>query len=247
MAGHSKWKNIMHRKGRQDAIKAKIFTKISKEIFVAVRNGGPDPNVNFKLKLAIQKAKKNNMPSDNIERTIKKALGETDSNYEEITYEGYGPGGVAVMVQCLTDNRNRTAAEVRHAFNKNGGSLGETGSVTWMFERKGVLIIDKKKTDLDEDSIMMMALEAGAEDLKVEEDDYEIYTTPEQFENVKTSLEQQGLEFEEAEITMIPQNTIALTGENAKAMIKLIDALEDLDDVQSVQTNADIDDSEFEE
>ncbi|OEG00185.1 transcriptional regulator [Vulcanibacillus modesticaldus] len=244
MAGHSKWKNIQHRKGRQDAIKAKIFTKISKEIYAAVRNGGPDTNTNFKLKLAIAKAKQNNMPNDNIERTIKKAMGETGgSNFEEITYEGYGPGGVAVMVQALTDNRNRTAADVRHVFNKNDGNLGESGSVTWMFSRKGILTIDKEKIDLDEDTLMLMVLEAGALDLQVEDDSYEIIVDPEQFESVKDSLEQDGIEFSSAEITMVPQNTVTLTGENALKMIKLIEALEDLDDVQSVQSNADIDES----
>ncbi|MCF6092743.1 YebC/PmpR family DNA-binding transcriptional regulator [Microaerobacter geothermalis] len=246
MAGHSKWKNIQHRKGRQDAQRGKIFTKISKEIYVAARQGGGDINTNNRLRMAVNKAREANMPNDNIERTIKKALGELDGvNYEEITYEGYGPGGVAVLVNVLTDNRNRSAAEVRHIFSKNGGNLGESGCVSFLFDRKGSLTIDKETTNQDEDEVMMAALEAGAEDFVVEKDGYQIYTTTDDFEKVKTSLESQGFAFSSVEITMVPQTQVKLTGDEVPKMLKLMDMLEDNDDVQNVYANFDIDDEEL--
>ncbi|AMA72143.1 YebC/PmpR family DNA-binding transcriptional regulator [Aneurinibacillus thermoaerophilus] len=247
MAGHSKWKNIQHRKGRQDAAKAKLFTKISKEIYQAARAGGADPNTNPRLKHAIAKAKDANIPSENIERTIKKATGQLDGvSYEEIIYEGYGPGGVAVMVEALTDNRNRTAADVRHIFTKNGGNLGESGCVSFMFDRKGIIEISRENKDLDEDSVMMAALDAGAEDFEATEESFEIKTTPEDFETVRTSLEEAGYELDTAEISMIPQNTVKVTGEDAEKMLKLVEMLESNDDVQDVYTNFDIDEEELE-
>lgn len=248
MAGHSKWKNIQHRKNRQDAARGKIFTKLSREIFVAARQGGGDPDTNQRLRLAINKAKAANMPNDNIDRTLKKALGEMEgAAYEEVTYEGYGPAGVAVLVDVLTDNRNRAAADIRHIFSKLGGNLGEAGCVAWMFSRKGSLTVDRDKTDMDEDSAMMLALEAGAEDFVPSAESFDITTSPEEFEAVKEALEAEGLSFSAAEITMVPQNTVQLTGEDASKMLKLMDALEDNDDVQNVYANFDIDDSQMED
>lgn len=247
MAGHSKWKNIQHRKGRQDAARAKTFTKISKEIFVAARHGGGDPSTNIRLRMAINKAKDANMPNDNIERTIKKALGEVEGvTYEEITYEGYGPNGVAVMVDVLTDNRNRTAAEVRHIFSRNGGNLGESGCVSYLFERKGRIVIDRNGAQADEDTVMMEALEAGAEDFMASEDSYEITTSPDNYESVKEALESQGYQLSVSEVTMIPQTTVNLAGDDVEKMLKLMDALDDNDDVQNVYANFDIDDDELE-
>ncbi|GGE18856.1 putative transcriptional regulatory protein [Marinithermofilum abyssi] len=245
MAGHSKWKNIQHRKGRQDALRGKIFAKLSREITVAAREGGGDPEHNQRLRLAITKARSQNMPNDNIERAIKKGTGETGGQaYEAVTYEGYGPGGVAVMVDALTDNRNRTAADMRHIFSKRGGNMGESGCVAWMFDRKGLLRIDRDNTILEEDDIMMLALEAGAEDFEATEDAYEIITTPETFEEVKNALEEEGLKFSTAEVTMVPQNTVKLTGDQVGKMMELIDALEDHDDVQNVHSNFDFDEAE---
>jgi YebC/PmpR family DNA-binding regulatory protein len=245
MAGHSKWKNIQHRKGRQDALRGKIFAKLSREITVAAREGGGDPDQNQRLRLAITKARSQNMPNDNIERAIKKGTGETGGQaYEAVTYEGYGPGGVAVMVDALTDNRNRTAADMRHIFSKRGGNMGESGCVAWMFDRKGLLRIDRDSTSLEEDDVMMLALEAGAEDFEATEDAYEITTTPETFEEVKNVLEEEGLKFSTAEVTMVPQNTVKLTGDQVGKMMELIDALEDHDDVQNVHSNFDFDEAE---
>ncbi|MFO7263013.1 MAG: transcriptional regulator [Bacillaceae bacterium G1] len=242
MAGHSKWKNIQHRKGKQDLLRGKLFTKLSREIFVATRLGGGNPETNGRLKSAIQKARAANMPLENIERTIKKALGELEGvQYEEITYEGYGPGGTAVMVEVLTDNRNRSAAEVRHVFSKRGGNLGETGCVSWMFQRKGVLAIDKENAEMSEDDLMMLALEAGAEDFRSEETHYEIVTTPEDFQAVYEALEREGLSFTTAEVTYVPLNTVRLSGPEAEKMMDLLEALEDLDDVQNVYSNAEFD------
>ncbi|WP_202080198.1 YebC/PmpR family DNA-binding transcriptional regulator [Caldalkalibacillus salinus] len=242
MAGHSKWKNIQHRKGRQDARRAKVFTKISKEIFASVRSGGDDTTTNTRLRLALQKAKEANMPNDNIDRTIKKALGDVDGvQYEEILYEGYGPGGVAVMVEALTDNRNRSAADIRHIFNKNSGNLGETGCVSYLFERKGVLSFTKSDSPLSEEEVMLEALEAGAEDITDDESSFEIYTTPQAYEEVKEGLEAQGVSFDSSEITMVPATYVALHGEDAEQMLKLIDALEDNDDVQNVYSNVEMD------
>ncbi|MFC4078344.1 YebC/PmpR family DNA-binding transcriptional regulator [Salinithrix halophila] len=246
MAGHSKWKNIQHRKGRQDALRGKIFAKLSREITVAAREGG-DPDINQRLRLAIAKARSQNMPNDNIERAIKKGTGEEGGgNYEAATYEGYGPGGAAVMVEALTDNRNRTAADVRHIFTKRDGNLGEAGCVAWMFERKGILTIDREHTDKGEDDVLMLALEAGAEDFEATEETFEITTSPEAFEEVKNTLEEEGFPFSTAEVTMVPKNTVDLTGEQIPKMLALMEALEDHDDVQSVYANFEMDDVELE-
>ncbi|MCX8128581.1 MAG: YebC/PmpR family DNA-binding transcriptional regulator [Clostridia bacterium] len=238
MSGHSKWANIKHKKEKSDSQRGKIFTKLGREIAVIVKQGGPDPAANSKLKDVIAKAKAANMPNDNIERSIKKAAGDIDgANYEEIIYEGYGPGGVAVIVEAMTDNRNRTAGDVRHYFDKFGGNLGQSGSVSFMFTRKGVILIEK--TDkTDEDTLMMEALEAGAEDFNAEDEYFEITTVPEDFSKVREALEAKGYEFMEAEIEMVPSTTTKL--EDAKQiefMDKLIDHLEDLDDVQNVYHN----------
>ncbi|MCX7695141.1 MAG: YebC/PmpR family DNA-binding transcriptional regulator [Caloramator sp.] len=238
MAGHSKWANIKHRKGKQDAIRAKIFTKLGKEIAVAVKEGGANPEANSRLRDAIAKAKANNMPMDNIERAIKKASGELGNvNYEEIVYEGYGPNGVAVIVQALTDNRNRTASEVRHTFEKYGGNLGTTGCVSFLFEKKGVLIVEKKD-EIDEDELMMLALDSGAEDFSSEEDVYEIITSPEDFSTVRESLEKNGIEFASAEVSMVPTTYASISGEAAEKFEKMLDKLEENDDVQNVWHNA---------
>ncbi len=239
MSGHSKWSNIKHKKEKSDAKKAKIFTKLGREISVVVKAGGPDPEVNGKLKDVIAKAKSNNMPNDNIERCIKKASGELgNDNYEEITYEGYGPSGVAVIVETLTDNRNRTAGEVRHYFDKFGGNLGQNGCVSFMFDEKGVIIIENEEANLDEDTVMMDALEAGAEDFMPQEDCFEILCAPENFASVRDALEEKGYVFASAEIEKIPQTTVTLTDEkDILFMNKLIDMLEDNDDVQNVYHN----------
>ena len=236
MSGHSKWANIKHKKGRQDAIRGKVFTKIGKEIAVAVKEGGANPESNSRLRDAIAKA--NNMPSDNVQRAIKKAAGELGSvNYEDIMYEGYGPSGVAVIVQALTDNRNRTAGEVRHLFDKYGGNMGTTGCVSFMFDKKGLLVVEKDDS-IDEDDLMMMALDAGAEDFASEEDYYEITTAPEDFSTVREALEGNGVEFVSAEVTMIPSTTANIDGDAAVKFEKLINLLEDDDDVQDVWHNA---------
>ncbi|NLY43234.1 MAG: YebC/PmpR family DNA-binding transcriptional regulator [Clostridiaceae bacterium] len=247
MAGHSKWANIKHRKEKTDAQKAKIFTKIGREIAVAVREGGPDPENNSKLKDVIAKAKANNMPNENIMRSIKKASGELGgANYEEITYEGYGPSGVAVIVETMTDNKNRTAGDMRHYFDKYGGNLGANGCVSWMFDKKGVIIIEKDGS-VDEDTLMMEALEAGAEDFSAEDEYYEIITDPDSFSSVRDALEKKGFTFASAEVTMIPKTTIKLSEEDAIKMRKLIDVLEDNDDVQNVYHNWDMPEEEEEE
>ncbi len=239
MSGHSKWSTIKRKKSANDAQRAKIFTKIAREIVVAVKSGGPDPDNNSSLKDAIAKGRAANMPNDNIQRTIKKAAGDTDTdNYENITYEGYGPNGVAVIVEALTDNRNRTAADVRHAFDKFGGNMGQTGCVSFMFDRKGMIIIEK--AIVDEDTITMDALESGAEDISVEEDCYEITTDPADFHAVRDALEAK-YELSSAEITMVPQTMVALTDEDhITKMQRMIDALEDSDDVQDIYHNWDM-------
>jgi YebC/PmpR family DNA-binding regulatory protein len=244
MSGHSKWANIKHRKAKQDSVRGKVFTKIGKELMIAVKDGGADPEVNFRLKGVVQKARENNIPQDNIQRIIDKASGNLAGvNYEEIVYEGYGPGGAAVLINIMTDNRNRTAGEIRHLFSKNGGNLGETGCVAWMFDHKGLIVINKEDLTRDEDEIMIAALEGGAEDVQVEEDSLEIISQPDDLENVKQALSQLGIKFDLAELTMLPQTTIELTGDEAKKMLRLMDALEDHDDVQGVWANFDIDDS----
>lgn len=246
MSGHSKWANIKHKKGKADALRGKITTKISREITIAVRMGGADPTGNMKLKLALTKAKANNIPKDNIQRAIQKGAGALEGqSFEEITYEGYGPAGVAMMVSCLTDNRNRTAADVRHVFSKHGGNLGATGCVGYMFQQKGIFVVSKK-SGVEEDDLMMLALEAGAEDIKNEEDGYEIVTAPEAFDDVEKALADAGIEVEMAEITMIPDTMAELSAEDAEKVQKMLDVLEDLDDVQDVYHNADLPDDDEE-
>lgn len=238
MSGHSKWANIKNRKGKQDAVRGKVFTKIGKEISIAVKEGGANPEANSRLRDAIAKAKSNNMPADNIKRAIQKASGELGNvSYEEIVYEGYGPAGVAVIVEALTDNKNRTAGDVRHLFDKYGGNMGTSGCVSFMFDKKGILVVEKNDS-MDEDEFMMMALEAGAEDFSSEEDVYEITTAPEDFSSVREELEKNGVEFLQAEISMIPSTTSQIDNEVAVKVQKLIDMLEDNDDVQNVWHNA---------
>lgn len=243
MSGHSKWANIKHRKGRQDAQRAKIFTKLGKEIIVAAKKGGGDPDINPGLKVVIQKARAANMPMDNITRVIQKATGELAGvTYEEMTYEGYGPGGAAVILDILTDNRNRTAGDIRHLFSKFGGNLGESGCVSWMFEKKGFISVDKENLDKDYDEIMMIALDAGAEDMLEEDETFDITCAWDDFGAVESAIRETGLNPSAAEITMIPQNTVSLEGNDAIKMLKLMDVLEEHDDVQNVYSNFDIDD-----
>ena len=242
MSGHSKWANIKHKKEKTDAQKAKVFTKIGKEIAVAVKAGGGDPNSNSKLRDLIQKAKSNNVPNDNIERIIKKAMGSTGEDYEEVTYEGYGPGGVAVIVEATTDNRNRTAGNIRSYFNKYHGNMGTSGCVSFLFEDKGVIIVNNEDGDVDEDKLMETALESGAEDFAAGDGVFEIYTTPDDFNAVADALTAKKYTFASAQIEMVPQNYQKLENEEqAKLMEKLIDAMEDDDDVQNVWHNWDND------
>ena len=247
MSGHSKWHNIQATKNKADAARGKIFTKIGREIVVAVKAGGPDPNSNAKLRDIISKAKQNNMPNDNIQRSIKKASGELNSvNYEETMYEGYGVGGSAVIVKCLTDNKNRTAGDVRHAFDKAGGSLGSLGCVSYLFENKGVLILENNGK-IDEEALIDMCLEAEAEDVVNDGDVFQIITTPSNFHKVKEDLEGKGLEFLSTEVSMIPASTIDLDEGQLATFQKMIDALESLDDVQDVYHNVNIPEEEVEE
>ena len=246
MSGHSKWHNIQATKNKADAVRGKIFTKIGREIAVAVKMGGADPNNNASLRAVIAKAKQNNMPNDNITRSIKKASGELGNvNYEEITYEGYGVGGSALIVKCLTDNKNRTAGDVRHAFDKHGGSLGAVGCVSYLFDNKGVMILENK--GIDEEKLIDMCLEAEAEDVINDGDVFQIITAPSDFNRVKEALEGQGLNFVSAEVTMIPQSTIDLPENQFATFEKLLDTLEDLDDVQDVYHNVNLPDEEEEE
>ena len=241
MAGHSKWANIKHRKGAQDAKRGKIFTKLIKEIITAARIGGGDLDSNPRLRSAVMEAKSNNMPKDNWERAIKKGTGELEGvNYEEATYEGYGPGGAAIFVDALTDNKNRAVSEIRHAMTKHGGNMGENGCVAYMFDKKGYLVVEKSATD--EDALMEVALEAGAEDVREDGSNFEVITAPEDFEAVKGAIDEADISTIASEVTMLPQTMTALDGDTALKMIKLIDALEDCDDVQKVYTNADIPD-----
>jgi YebC/PmpR family DNA-binding regulatory protein len=245
MSGHSKWASIKHKKGAVDAKRGKVFTKLIKEITVATRMGGKDPEANARLRAAIAAAKAENMPKENIERGIKKGTGELEgTTYEEATYEGYGPGGVAVLVEVLTDNRNRAVAEVRHLFERHGGSLGAAGCVAWMFSQKGLIVLPKEQTD--EEKLFEVALEAGAEDIKEEEKEFEVITEPSLFEQVKTAIERTGLAYALAEITMIPQTTTILEGKNAQQMLTLMELLEDNDDVNHVYANFDIPDEVME-
>jgi YebC/PmpR family DNA-binding regulatory protein len=245
MSGHSKWHNIRLRKGKQDAERGKVFTKLAREIIVAAREGGGNPDVNNRLKLAVQKAKENSMPADNIKRAIQRGSGDVDgANFEEIIWEGYGPGGVAVMVNCLTDNRNRIVAELRAAFTKNGGSLGESGCVAWMFDPKGIVTI--QKDTIDEDTLMMAALDAGADDISTEGDTYEVLSSIEDLPNVRQALTDAGIEFISAETTMLPKNTVKLERKEATQVLRMMDQIEDLDDVQQVYSNFDIDEDVLE-
>lgn len=238
MSGHSKWANIKHKKGKSDAQKAKVFTKLGREIQIAVKSGGPDPETNSKLKDVIAKAKAANMPNDNITRSIKKASGDGNADVmEEITYEGYGPSGVAIIVETVTDNRNRTAADVRHIFDKFGGNMGNSGCVSFMFDKKGLIVVENDG-DVDEETLMMDALDCGAEDFSADEDVFEITTDPAAFSEVRNALEGKGYTFVEASVSMIPQNYVTLTEEKPLEQIeKLLDALDDNDDVMEVYHN----------
>ena len=246
MSGHSKWHTIKHKKGALDAKRGKIFTKLIKEITVAARTGGSgDVDANARLRKAVSDAKGLNMPNDTIDRAIKRGTGQLEGvAYDEITYEGYGPNGVAILVETMTDNRNRPVAELRHLFSKNGGNLGEAGSVAWMFDKKGYIVVDKAAKS--EDELFEIAIEAGADDMQDEGDVFEIYTAPDAFEAVTDAIKAAGIEPQAAEVSMIPQNYIALTGADAKTMMKLYDAIDDNDDVQKVYANFDIDESEME-
>ena len=239
MSGHSKFANIKHKKEKNDAAKGKIFTIIGREIAVAVKEGGYDPANNSRLRDVIAKAKANNMPNDTIERGIKKAAGELGTvNYEFVTYEGYGPGGIAIIVDALTDNKNRTASNVRNAFTKGSASIGTQGCVSYMFDQKGQIIIDREECDMDPDELMMLALDAGAEDFSEEEDSFEILTAPDDFSAVRQKLEEEGIPMASADVTMIPQNYMALTDETAlKQLNRTLDMLDEDDDVQAVYTN----------
>jgi YebC/PmpR family DNA-binding regulatory protein len=246
MSGHSKWANIKHKKGKADAMRGKVFTKLGKEIAMAAK-GGSDPSTNTKLADVIAKAKSSNMPNDTIQRAVKKGAGEMEGiDYEEIVYEGYAPGGVAVIVSTLTENRNRTAGDVRHIFDKHGGSMGVAGAVSWMFDNKGIIIVEKDGK-IDEEELMMQALEAGAEDLNSEEDSFEIVTSPESFSEVRQKLEVLGIPMVSAEVTMVPQNYIEVTAEDdIKKINKMIDMFDDNDDVQDVYHNAELPDEDEE-
>ena len=236
MSGHSKWHNKKKKKGKADAARGKIFTKLGRELLIAVKEGGPDPAGNSKLKGVIAKCKAANMPNDTINNAIKKA-GASNENYEEITYEGYGPCGVAVIVEAATDNKNRTAADVRHAFDKSGGNLGTNGCVSYMFNKKGIIVIEKQTASMEEEDLMMLAIESGAEDFEASEEVYEIITEPADFSDVREKLEEAGLSFLEAEVQMIPTTTVALDEDGAQKMERLIERLEDLDDVSNVYHN----------
>lgn len=245
MSGHSKWSSIKHKKGATDAKRGKIFTRLIKEVTVAARLGGGDPDGNPRLRSAIAAAKAENMPKDNIERAIKKGTGELEGTaYEETNYEGYGPGGVAVLVDCLTDNKNRAVADVKHLFERNGGSLGEPGCVAWLFEKKGLILCEKDK--VDEEQLLDLVLEAGAEDVKEDETQFEVVSDPPDFETVKKAIEDAGLPFSFSEITMIPKNTVKVEGKKAQQMLNLMQALEDNDDVSNVYANFDIPDEVLE-
>jgi YebC/PmpR family DNA-binding regulatory protein len=245
MSGHSKWHTIKHKKGALDAKRGKLFTRLIKEIAVAARDGGGDQDANARLRKAVTDAKAANMPNDTIDRAVKRGTGDLEGvNYDEITYEGYGPGGVALLIETMTDNRNRTVAELRHMLSKNGGNLGESGSVAWLFDRKGYVVVDKSKKS--EEELFEIAIEAGADDMKEDGDNFEIFTSQEDFEAVSEAIKKAGIEPEIAEISMIPQTFIKLEGADAKQMLKLYEAIDDHDDVQNLYANFDIDESEME-
>ena len=239
MSGHSKWANIKHRKAAVDAKRGKVFTKIKRELTVAAKHGGGEPESNPRLRTAISAAKNQNMPNDTIDRAIKRGTGEMGGEeFHEISYEGYGPGGSAVLVKTLTDNKNRTVSDIRRIFTKHGGSLGESGCVSWMFHMKGRIAFEKDK--VDEDKVFELALDAGADDVVTEESELVVITPPDAFEAVKSAIQEAGLSFETAEITMIPQNSVKIEGREAESMIRLMEALEDIDDVQNVYSNFDV-------
>jgi YebC/PmpR family DNA-binding regulatory protein len=242
MSGHSKWSQIKRQKGAADARRGQLFTKLGREITVAARQGGPDPSANFRLRLAVQKARDNNMPADTIERAIKRGTGGTEgAALSEATYEGYGPGGAAILVEALTDNRNRTVSDVRATFARAGGSLGEAGCVAWIFESRGVVTIPVRDQEAEE--LALLAIDAGAEDVKVEDDTVEVYSKPTELENVRRSLEEAGVTVASAEVSMVPKSTVSLGEREAEQTLKLLDRLEELDDVQRVHSNADFPDS----
>ena len=244
MSGHSKWHSIKHKKGATDAKRGKLFTKFIKEITVAARSGGGDPDANARLRKAILDAKAGNMPNDTIDRAIRRGTGaETGVHYEEVTYEGYGPGGVAMLIEAVTDNRNRTVAEIRHVFSKNGGNLGESGSVGWLFEKKGYIVVDKAAKP--EEELFEIAIEAGADDVRDDGDNVEIITSPEKFEGVQSAIKSAGIEPQVAEVSMVPQNYVKLEGSSAQQMLRLMETMEDHDDVQKVYANFDIDEAEM--
>jgi len=244
MSGHSKWHSIKHKKGALDAKRGKLFTKFIKEITVAARSGGGDPEGNARLRKAILDAKAGNMPNDTIDRAIRRGTGEEEGvNYEEITYEGYGPAGVALLIESMTDNRNRTVAEIRHIFSKNGGNLGESGSVGWLFDKKGYIVVEKAAKS--EEELFELAIEAGADDLRDDEDNFEIITSPDAFDSVLSAVRAAGIEPQVAEVEMVPQNYIKLEGADARQMLKLMEALEDHDDVQKVSANFDISEADM--
>ncbi len=244
MSGHSKWHSIKHKKGATDAKRGKLFTKFIKEITVAARTGGGDPDANARLRKAILDAKAGNMPNDTIDRAVRRGTGaEEGVNYEEITYEGYGPGGVALLIEAVTDNRNRTVAEIRHMFSKNGGNLGEAGSVGWLFEKKGYIVVEKAAKP--EEELFEIAIDAGADDVRDDEDNFEIITSPENFEGVQSAIKSAGIEPQMAEVSMVPQTYVKLEGSSAQTMLRLMEAIEDHDDVQKVYANFDIDEADM--
>jgi YebC/PmpR family DNA-binding regulatory protein len=245
MSGHSKWHTIKHKKGAADAKRGKIFTRIIKELTVAARNGGGDPNSNPRLRTVIAEAKSVNMPADNIKRAVQRGTGELPGvSYEEITYEAYGPGGVAIMIEVLTDNKNRTVGEMRHALSKYGGNLGEANSVAWMFEKKGYIVVEKSKAE--EDKLMTAAIDAGADDMRDDDENWEIVTPPDAYEKVLEAVKALGIEPDEAQIAMLPQNYVKLEGRAAQQMLKLMDVLEDHDDTKNIWSNFDVEEQEIE-
>ena len=245
MSGHSKWSSIKHKKGAADAKRGRIFTRLIKEITVAARLGGGDPDGNPRLRTAIQAAKAENMPKDNIDRAIKKGTGELEgTSYDEVSYEGYGPGGVALLIDCLTDNKNRTVADLKHVLDRHGGSLGEPGCVAWMFEKRGIIIFEKDK--VEEEILFDVALEAGAEDVKEEETEFEVIISPAEFETVKKAFDDKQMAYTVAEISMVPQNTVKLEGKKAEQMLNLMEAFEDNDDISNIYANFDIPDEVME-
>ena len=245
MAGHSKWANIKHRKAASDAKRGKVFTRIAKELTIAARDGGGDPDTNPRLRLVMQQARAANMPNDNIDRAIKRGTGELEGQtLEQIMLEGYGPGGIGILIECVTDNRNRTVADVRHALSRNGGSMADAGSVAWNFSRKSVIAIDKEGKD--EEEVLMAVIDAGAEDVKEEEETFDVYAEPENFDSVREAVESAGYEIKEAKLAFVPNQSVELTGDEVTSALKLLDALDDQDDVQNVFSNVEISEEDME-